>query len=435
MADFELVMPKMGESIMEATILKWLRAEGDRIEIDETILEIATDKVDSEIPSPVEGVLTRIVYQEDSVVKVGDTIAIIATSSVQEKPTPKSNGAVEKIITPTPSPSEITHDSGRFYSPLVKNIARQEKIGAQELSLIPGSGLNGRVTKKDILDYVANRLGSGEASNQVFSTPSYLQSPQVTSPPEVSSSPAVSQINVSAGSGDEIIVMDRMRKMIAKHMVDSKQTSPHVTSFVEADVTNLVEWREQNKAAFQKTFGTKLTYTPIFIQAVARAIVDFPRINISVQGDHIIVKKKINIGMATALPSGNLIVPVIRNADSFSLSGLAKVVNELSDRARRKELKPTDIQDGTFTVTNVGTFGNVMGTPIINQPQVAILATGAIRKKPAVVETQYGDLIAVRQMVFLSLSYDHRVVDGFLGGSFLRKVADYLEQFTQDDIG
>jgi len=320
-------------------------------------------------------------------------------------------------------------DPTRFYSPLVKNIARQENISTEELALIPGSGLNNRVTKRDILMYVENRLVSSTSSEHI-SPPGFMQQSETP----MGEPAQVTPINVSAGSGDELIVMDRMRKMIAKHMVDSKQTSPHVTSFVEADVTNLVDWRERNKVAFQDLYGAKLTFTPIFIQAVARAILDFPKINISVQGDHIIVKKKINIGMATALPSGNLIVPVIHNADSYSLSGLAKVVNDLSDRARSNDLKPNDVQDGTFTLTNVGTFGNVMGTPIINQPQVAILATGAIRKKPAVVETEYGDLIAVRQMVFLSLSYDHRVVDGFLGGSFLRKVADYLEQFAHDEI-
>jgi len=447
MADFELVMPKMGESIMEATILKWLKEEGDRIDIDETILEIATDKVDSEIPSPVEGTLTSILHREDAVVKVGDIIATIATTAEPSESSPRSNGKPQKaapveapiveaeavidakIEQPSSTAPAPVSDPTRFYSPLVKNIARQENISTEELALIPGSGLNNRVTKRDILMYVENRLVSSTSSEHI-SPPGFMQQSETPT-----GEPAqVTPINVSAGSGDELIVMDRMRKMIAKHMVDSKQTSPHVTSFVEADVTNLVDWRERNKVAFQDLYGAKLTFTPIFIQAVARAILDFPKINISVQGDHIIVKKKINIGMATALPSGNLIVPVIHNADSYSLSGLAKVVNDLSDRARSNDLKPNDVQDGTFTLTNVGTFGNVMGTPIINQPQVAILATGAIRKKPAVVETEYGDLIAVRQMVFLSLSYDHRVVDGFLGGSFLRKVADYLEQFAHDEI-
>lgn len=447
MAQVELIMPKMGESIMEATILKWVKNVGDTVELDETVLEIATDKVDSEVPSPVAGVLSEILFQENDVVEVGKAIAIIATEGEAASPKPSpavkeapvvaassnghSNGTsqpVEVAPASTPAPAVVapsgpipaTSGSGRFYSPLVRNIAKQEGISLAELEQLSGSGREGRVTKKDILAYVENRSTGGTVQPAVQAKT--VQAPAANQP---SAKPAT-----SVSGNVEIVEMDRMRKLIADHMVMSKRTSPHVTSFVEVDVTNIVNWRNKHKVAFMEKYGTKITYTPIFVEAVAKAIGDFPMINVSVNDQNqIVVKKDVNIGMATALPSGNLIVPVIKAADQLNLVGLAKQVNNLANRARGNKLKPEDIQDGTFTLTNVGTFGNVMGTPIINQPQVAIMATGAIRKKPAVVETEYGDLIAVRQMMFLSMSYDHRVVDGFLGGSFLRKVGDYLEAF------
>ena len=430
MAQVELIMPKMGESIIEATILKWVKQVGDRVEIDETILEIATDKVDSEVPSPVEGTIAEILFQEDDVVEVGKVIAIIATEGsdavvastpaveqpaeteeVPAAPIPEAAPAVSNVAT---TAKLDTSASNRFYSPLVKNIAATENISMTELEHIAGTGEKGRVTKKDILAYVSNR-GNGHTLQNIVK-----QSPSVTEAPKV----------VTSMSGEtEVIEMDRMRKMIAEHMVMSKATSPHVTSFVEVDVTNIVNWRNSIKKEFQAKFGEKITFTPIFVEAVARAIHDYPLINVSVEGNNIIRKKDVNIGMAAALPSGNLIVPVIKNADHLSLLGLTKAVNDLASRARANKLKPDEIQGGTFTLTNVGTFGNVMGTPIINQPQVAILAAGAIKKKPAVMETEFGDIIVPRHMMFLSLSYDHRVVDGALGGSFLRKIGDYLEQF------
>ncbi|MBK8704458.1 MAG: 2-oxo acid dehydrogenase subunit E2 [Saprospiraceae bacterium] len=433
MAQVELIMPKMGESIMEATILRWVKQVGDRVEADETILEIATDKVDSEVPSPVSGTIAQLFFKENDVVPIGKVIAVIATEGEVVKPTPSvaetpaavpapssnGNGATQTPaqVAVAASVEKVSSSSGRFYSPLVRTIAQKEQISMTELDHIAGSGAQGRVTKKDILEYVQNRSGAPAA-------PAQPQTPQPAAP---KATPAVSI------SGEvEIVEMDRMRKLIADHMVMSKHTSPHVTSFVEVDVTNMVKWREKNKKAFLDKYGENITYTPIFIEAVVKAIRDFPNINISLDGTRIIRKKYINIGMATALPSGNLIVPVIKNADQLNLLGLTKQVNELANRARNNQLKPDEIQDGTFTMTNVGTFGNVMGTPIINQPQVAIMAIGAIRKKPAVVETEYGDLIAVRQMMFLSLSYDHRIVDGFLGGSFLRKVGDYLEAFDSN---
>lgn len=435
MAQVELIMPKMGESIMEATILKWVKTVGDSVEADETILEIATDKVDSEVPSPVSGVISKILFQENDVVEIGKVIAMIATEGEEAEPTASSVAVTETKETNTvPAPQvqaaapaatvslERTGASGKFYSPLVRNIAEKENISVAELDQISGSGLQGRVTKKDILSYIKNRT-NGNGTSVAPSTPQPAANSPLSSP-KVLPTPAI-----SVNGNTEVVEMDRMRKLIADHMVMSKQTSPHVTSFVEADVTNLVNWRNKNKKAFQERYGEKITYTPIFVEAVVKAIKDFPMINVSVNGTQIIVKKDINVGMATALPSGNLIVPVIKNADYINLAGLTKSVNDLARRARNNQLKPQEIQGGTFTLTNVGTFGNVMGTPIINQPQVAIMAAGAIRKKPAVVETEYGDLIAVRQMMFLSLSYDHRVVDGFLGGSFLRRVADYLENF------
>lgn len=454
MALVELIMPKMGESIMEATILRWVKNVGDHVEADETVLEIATDKVDSEVPSPVSGVIKEIRFQPNDVVPIGTTIAIIATDedadspaptsapSAVDKPKPSETPAAPQVPTSNGQPQQpaptsqpelelvnttpgekipTTGPSGRFYSPLVRTIAQKENISLAELEQIPGTGANGRVTKKDILAYLEERKRRPAATTQ----------PATSGQPRPEAMPAanVAPPSVSLSGNVEIIEMDRMRKLIAEHMVMSKRTSPHVTSFVEVDVTNIVQWRERVKDEFQRKYGEKITFTPIFIEAIARAIRDYPMINSSVEGDKIIVKKDVNIGMATALPSGNLIVPVIKGADQLNLVGLTRVVNDLANRARQNKLKPEEIQDGTFTLTNVGTFGNVMGTPIINQPQVAILATGAIRKKPAVVETPYGDLIAVRHLMFLSLSYDHRIVDGALGGSFLRRVGDYLEAF------
>lgn len=444
MAKVELVMPKMGESIMEATIIKWVKSVGDTVEMDETILEIATDKVDSEIPSPVAGKVVEILFKEDDVVEVGKVIAIIATEgeepaaspAVAEKPAQKEAApapvAVKEEEIPyvpaaTSAPA-VSSTEGRFYSPLVRNIAKQENISQAELDTIPGSGAKGRVTKNDVMNYLANRGNQPVAVSApaASATPTATTSGSTTNGMSASATTAKA---VSVSGGDEVIAMDRMRKLIADHMVMSKHTSPHVTSFVEADVTNIVNWRNKVKGEFQKKYGEKITFTPIFMEAVAKAIKDFPMINITVDGTNIIVRKNINIGMAAALPSGNLIVPVIKNADQLNLIGLTKNVNDLASRARANKLKPEDIQGGTFTLTNVGTFGNVMGTPIINQPQVAILAVGAIRKKPAVLETEHGDVIAIRHMMFLSHSYDHRVVDGFLGGSFVRRVADYLESF------
>jgi len=427
MSRHELVLPKMGESIVEATLLKWLKKEGDRVAQDESVLEIATDKVDSEVPSPVSGTLVSILHRENEVVAIGKAVAIIETG----EPAGASPAAVEQKTTATPPPvakdkaenlpvhAQPSKSEGqRFYSPLVRNIARQEKVSEGELDQIPGTGQDGRVTKRDILEYLARGRQS-----------SAPEQPATRPPDAILEKPKAAPAFAPPGAGLEIIEMDRMRKLIADHMVMSKQTSPHVTSFVEIDVTPIVKWRDRVKDDFAKKYSTRLTFTPLFIQAIARAIVDFPLINVSVQGTQILRKFDINIGMATALPGGNLIVPVIRNADRLNLAGLSIAVNDLSDRARNNKLKPEEIQDGTFTLTNVGSFGNIMGTPIINQPQVAILATGVIQKKPAVIETESGDLIGIRHMMFLSLSYDHRVVDGALGGAFLRKVGDYLEQF------
>ncbi len=439
MAVTDLIMPKMGESIMEATILKWNKKVGDNVELDESILDIATDKVDSEVPSPVAGVITEILFAEDDVVAVGTVIARVATEgsvaaspSVVETPHIKVVDVLETrdeaIATATEAVTPQTRVSNRFYSPLVLNMAREEGIDMGELDAVAGTGADGRLTKNDLRNYIESR----KTAPVVVATPVApvaVATPKVEAPKPVETPKATVSTAVSFSGNHEIIEMDRMRKLIAEHMVMSKQVSPHVTSFIEADVTNLVNWRERNKHAFEKKHGEKITFTPIFIEAVARAISDFPMINVSVDGTKIILKKDINIGMAAALPSGNLIVPVVKNADQLNLVGLARSVNDLTARARGNKLKPDDVQNGTFTLSNVGTFGNVMGTPIINQPQVAILAVGAIRKKPAVIETEYGDVIAVRQMMFLSLSYDHRVVDGALGGSFLRRIGDYLEGF------
>ena len=432
MARIELIMPKMGESIIEATILKWNKQIGDTISIDDTVLEIATDKVDSEVPSPVAGVLAEILYKENDVVGVGKPIAIITTEGTEVAASPsvaienETNKSTEKIVETTSQPTTSTNNeqiqsSGdRFYSPLVKNIAKTENISQAELDAISGSGLEGRVTKKDILEFVENRG----------------KQPVATAPKVVETPPAVTQSTIetpkpatSVSGNVEIVEMDRMRRLIADHMVHSKHTAPHVTSFVEADVTNMVNWRNKVKKEYQNRYNENITFTPLFIEAVVRAIKDYPLVNISVEGYNLIVKKDINIGMAAALPSGNLIVPVIKNADMLSLAGLTKSVNDKANRARKNQLKPDEIQGGTFTITNVGTFGNLMGTPIINQPQVAILATGAIQKKPAVIETEFGDVIAIRHMMFLSLSYDHRVVDGSLGGAFLKRIAEYMEGF------
>jgi len=430
MAEYKLIMPKMGESIAEATIITWLKNEGDSIDVDEAVLEIATDKVDSEVPSIESGVLLKKLYNEGDVVKVGEVIALISTDGeVSSTSEPIMNVAAAEVIENTvvaakeivqPILSDATTD--RFYSPLVMNIARTEGISMQVLETIAGTGMDGRVTKRDILDYVKN-------GSRVDSKPVAQSSPVNESSPRQTVSTPKSSGSITVNQGDEIIEMDRMRKLIADHMVMSKHTSPHVTSFVEADVTNLVNWRNKAKNEFKKREGENLTFTPLFVEAIARAIKDFPLINITVDGDKIIRRKNINIGMAAALPSGNLIVPVIKNADFMNLTGLAKVVNDLANRARQNQLKPDEIQGGTYTITNVGTFGNLMGTPIINQPQVAIMAMGAIVKKPAVLETADVDVIAIRHNMFLSHSYDHRDVDGALGGMFVRRVADYLEQW------
>ena len=446
MAKFELKLPKMGESVAEATITSWLKEVGDTIEADEPVLEIATDKVDSEVPSEVDGKLVEILFEADDVVEVGQTIAIIETdgevnqdddlaidleedesdedsqadSDEVEQHAAEAEAAVETAMETTGS-SDYS-DSDRFYSPLVKNIAKEENISLEELETVKGTGKDGRVTKDDILAYVENRGSKPKAStaNNTTSKSDHLE-------------PAFkNQENVVTSGEDEIIEMSRMGKMISKHMIDSVQTSAHVQSFIEVDVTNIWNWRNKHKEAFQKKEGEKLTFTPIFMEAVAKAIRDFPLINISVDGDKVIKKKDINLGMAAALPDGNLIVPVIKNADRLNLVGMAKAVNDLANRARQNKLKPDDIQGGTYTVTNVGTFGSIMGTPIINQPQVGILALGAIRKMPAVIETPEGDFIGIRYKMILSHSYDHRVVNGALGGQFVQRVAQYLEGFDKN---
>lgn len=427
----DLVMPKMGESIMEATILKWNKQVGDAINMDETLLEIATDKVDSEVPSTAGGKVAEILFKENDVVAVGKVIARIETGGGASASAPAQPEASAPLAAPAPTPvaspvaapiqqaAPTTSGNNKFYSPLVLNIAASEGVSMSEMENIPGSGNEGRVTKKDILNYVANRK-SGVA-------PSPAPVAVSSAPAVVSETPATS--NVVATGNVELIEMDRMRKMIADHMVKSKATSPHVTSFTEADVTNIVNWRNKVKTSFEKKYSEKITFTPIFIEAIVNAIKKYPMINCSLDGNTIILKKDINIGMAAALPTGNLIVPVIKNADTKNLFGLTKEVNSLANSARTNKLKPDDTQGGTFTLTNVGTFGSLMGTPIINQPQVAILAVGAIKKRPMVLETAQGDVIAIRHMMYLSLSYDHRVVDGSLGASFLTEVANELEAF------
>jgi len=451
MAKYQLLLPKMGESVAEATIIKWTKNPGDHIEEDEVVLEIATDKVDSDVPSPVSGRLVEQLCKEEEVVQVGAVIAIIETDEdEQAQPAPQQPTAQlresdePQVATPqqpvnipgtelleTTSPASDTSQyiggfksESRFYSPLVKHIALQEKIGIDELDRIPGSGAEGRLTKGDLLNYI-NKKPAAQSTPQKETT---IQ-PEPAKPEQ---EPVMSTTSPVSSGTDEIIEMDRMRRLIADHMVMSKQTAPHVTSFIEADVTGLVLWREKIKNSFEKREGEKITFTPIFIEAVVKAIKDYPMVNVSVNGTQIIKKAAINISMATALPNGNLIVPVIKKAEELNLLGLTKVVNSLANKARTGKLQPDDVQDGTFTITNIGTFGNIMGTPIINQPQVAILAVGAIKKKPAVIETAEGDVIAIRHMMFLSLAYDHRVVDGSLGGSFLRRIADYLENWDTD---
>jgi 2-oxoglutarate dehydrogenase E2 component (dihydrolipoamide succinyltransferase) len=428
MARFELKLPKMGESVAEATITNWLKQVGDKIEADEAVLEIATDKVDSEVPSEVSGILVEQLFGKDDLVQVGQTIAIIETDStavtetIQEVAAPVEVAILEKTVDAAIESVAASVDfsnSEKFLSPLVKNIAKEEGVSVAELELISGTGKEGRVTKNDILEYIKNRT----AKPAVAATVAAVQILVATAVVAQKVAP------VSVSGGDEIIEMDRMRKLIAGYMVASVQTSAHVQSFIEVDVTNIVKWREKNKVTFEKREGEKLTYTPIFMEAVAKALKDFPGMNISVDGDYIIKKKNINLGMAASLPNGNLIVPVIKNADQLNLVGMAKAVNDLGGRAKAGKLKPDDTQGGTYTVTNVGTFGSVFGTPIINQPQVGILALGAIRKMPAVIETPEGDFIGIRQKMFLSHSYDHRVVDGALGGSFVKRVAEYLEAF------
>jgi 2-oxoglutarate dehydrogenase E2 component (dihydrolipoamide succinyltransferase) len=468
MARYQLLLPKMGESVAEATIIKWLKKPGDYIEADEAVMEIATDKVDSEVPSPVSGKLVEQLCKEDEVMQVGAVIAVIETAPAQQsgytsapvenrppvmasqqpapqsvavKPEPEVNiPGIDQLKNRIAAPNaEEFKGSARFYSPLVKHIATQENISVAELDQIPGTGSEGRLTKDDLLNYIQTKPNgqpssqsyapsspSPQSTEQRYSQPAAKQSTEAQKP---TTDPSKTRIASSMSGVDEVIEMDRMRRLIADHMVMSKHTSPHVTSFVEADVTALVMWRDKVKSSFEKREGEKITFTPIFIEAVVKAIKDMPMVNVTVNGTQIIKKGAINISMATALPNGNLIVPVIKKADELNLLGLTKAVNDLANRARTGKLQPDDVKEGTFTITNVGTFGNVMGTPIINQPQVAILAVGAIKKKPAVIETTEGDVIAIRHMMFLSLSYDHRVVDGSLGGSFVRRVADYLEKW------
>lgn len=435
MAKFELKLPKMGESVAEATLTTWLKEVGDTIELDEPVLEIATDKVDSEVPSEVEGVLIEKLFEVDDVIQVGQTIAIIETDSqvatddgstvdTSATPTPEVMEEVEGRVETAKETTEtrIENSEGRFYSPLVKNIAATEGISQSELDSISGTGKDGRVTKNDILSYVETRK----------SQPGAAQSSVTQSQPAQTTAAPATKTPVSISGEDEIIEMTRMGKLVSQHMTSSVATSAHVQSFIECDVTNIWNWRNKHKAAFEKREGEKLTFTPIFMEAVAKALRDFPMMNISVDGDKIIKRGNINLGMAAALADGNLIVPVIKNADRLNLLGMAKAVNDLANRARNNKLKPDEIQGGTYTVTNVGTFGSVMGTPIINQPQVGILALGAIRKVPAVIETPQGDFIGIRYKMFLSHSYDHRVVNGALGGQFVQRVAKYLESWDMN---
>jgi 2-oxoglutarate dehydrogenase E2 component (dihydrolipoamide succinyltransferase) len=424
----EFKMPKMGESISEATIISWLKNVGDFVEAEETILEVATDKVDSEVAAPVSGVITEIRFQKDDVVEVGTVLALIDSDGVQEARSQKQDVSEKNSVTPNAvevqqpktDNRKLTTNPNAFISPLIISIAQKENLSIEELQTIPGSGAEGRLQKSDVFNYLKNRKYPLESRKSKDESQKQSTFPKP-------------KINFVEGK-DRIVEMDRMRKMIADHMVYSKHISPHVTSYIEVDVTNLVNWRNENKDKFQQKHNEKLTFTPVFVQAVAKAIVDFPMINVSVDGKNIIVHNDINIGMATALPSGNLIVPVVRNANEKDLVALAKDVNSLAEASRNNKLKPEQIQGSTFTISNVGTFGSLMGTPIINQPEVAILALGIIKKRPEVITTEKGDEIAIRSMMYLSLSFDHRVVDGFLGGSFLRRVGDYLEQFETNTI-
>lgn len=438
MATFNIVMPKLGESIQEGTITKWFVKEGDTIEEDDMLFEVATDKVDSEIPSPVDGVITKILFPEDSLVAVGEVLAVVSldgedvsdsSETDNEEKNSEADSASQDASATENKVTEIADNqsgnvddsrklSNRFYSPLVKTIAKEENVSLEELESIEGSGVGGRVQKKDILAYLENRTGAKAVSSPKAESKMVSTESKVPAPPPV-----------AVGDGDTVVEMDRIRKIIADHMVMSKQVSPHVTSVVEADVTELVLWRNKNKNAFQEKYGDKITFMPIFTEAVATALAEFPMVNSSVDGDKIILKKDINVGIAVAKPDGNLIVPVIRNAEQKNLVGLTKDLNRLANAARTNSLDPAEIQVGTFTITNFGSFGNIIGTPIINQPQVAILATGIIEKKPAVLETPSGDVIAIRHKMYLSLSYDHRIVDGALGGAFLKRIADLLENF------
>lgn len=441
MSKFELKLPQMGESVAEAILTSWLKEVGDPIEMDEAVFEIATDKVDSEVPSEVEGTLLEKCFDVDDVIKVGQTVAVIELNGMAEsgangdsmkpeteKVAPENHiealeSEIAKVRESASTPAPDYSTSERFYSPLVKNIAKEEGISLSELDALKGSGKEGRVTKNDILEYLEGRK-SGQAQPAIAPEPSQPEESARPSAPQEQTAPGV-----QVSGGDEIIAMTRMGKLIAQHMAESVATSAHVQSFIEVDVTNIVQWREKVKNAFEKREGEKLTFTPIFMEAVAKALKNFPMVNISVDGDHIIRHKNINIGMAAALPDGNLIVPVIKNADQLNLVGMAKVVNDLAGRARNNSLKPDEVKEGTYTVTNVGSFGSVFGTPIINQPQVGILALGAIRKMPSVIETVDGDFIGIRSKMFLSHSYDHRVVNGALGGMFVKSVADYLESW------
>ena len=425
MSNYEFRMPKLGESITEAAIITWFKNVGDEVEKDEMLLEVATDKVDSEVPSTVTGTIKEIRYKSNDVIKIGEVIAVIETngeltearpSSKKQKKTPQKtkSKSAKKRPAPVPANVDLSHKNNKFYSPLIVNIAREHHISFDELSRIPATGENGRLRKSDLFKYIDDgrpfKFATANQDADVFRLP---------------------KLDLDKGKG-RIVEMDRMRKLIADHMVYSKHTSPHVTAYAEADLTNLVDWRNANKLAFQKKYREKLTFTPLFVEAVAKALTEFEMINVSIDGNNIILKEEINVGMATALPDGNLIVPVVKNADKMTLPELATVVNDLAERARTNSLKADDIKGSTFTISNVGTFGSLMGTPIINQPEVAILAMGIIKKRPEVVETEDGDEIAIRQMMYLSLSFDHRVVDGFLGGSFLRRIADLLENFDKN---
>jgi len=431
MARVELIMPKMGESVSEATVISWTKEVGEMVELDETIVEIATDKVDSEVPSTHEGKLVEKLFKADDVVKVGEPFAILETEGGEDTPvaetvdpTPVAAKIVEKTVNKAVEATTITNTGDRFYSPLVRNMAGEEGIEMAELETIPGTGKDERVTKSDMISYLKTRR----------TAPAPIVSPVKTEAKPEATAPKHTPVDIANTGGTEIVEMDRMRKLISAHMTMSKATSAHITSFVEADMTTIVNWRNSVKTDFKNREGQNITFTPIIIEAMAKAVKDFPMVNVSVEGTNIHIHKNINIGMAAALPDGNLIVPVIKETQNKNLIGITKSVNDLATRARAGQLKPDDIQGGTITMTNVGTFGNLMGTPIINQPQVAILACGIIKKKPVVLETAEGDVIAIRHMMFLSLSYDHRVVDGALGGQFVRRVADYLEQFDKNTI-